>query len=289
MRNGSLLFLTLGLTVTVAPSWVRAADDKPAFADDKEKASYAIGVYCGNMIKRSNMDIDLNVVIATMRDAVAGKDLRLTDQQVRETLQSYQTESRKKIAEKNKKEGAAFLADNKGKPGVKTFNVALSETNQVEMQYKVVTEGSGALPGSNDTVTVKYRGTLINGKEFDNSEKRNTPSKFRINGVVRGWTEALTRMKVGSKWQIFIPPALGYGDIGNANIDPGATLIFDVELVATEAPPPMVQAQPLTSDIIKVPSADELKKGAKIEIIKPEDAAKQAEEAQKKKTGEDKK
>jgi FKBP-type peptidyl-prolyl cis-trans isomerase FklB len=270
------------LFVALAGSTVRAADDKPAFKDDKEKASYAVGMYCGNMIKRSNMEVDMDVVVAAMKDGLAGKEMRLNDQQAQETLRAYQQDARKKVAEKNKTEGAAFLQANKAKPGVKTFTVPLSETNSAEMQYKVITEGAGPTPGSNDTVSVKYRGTLINGKEFDNSEKSGGPRKFRVGGVIKGWTVALEKMKVGSKWELFIPPALAYGDMGNPSIEPGSTLVFEVELVGTEPPAPATPAQPLTSDIIKVPSADELKKGAKIEVIKPEEAARQAEEAKKK-------
>ncbi|HEY5914122.1 MAG TPA: FKBP-type peptidyl-prolyl cis-trans isomerase [Verrucomicrobiae bacterium] len=283
MRIGLGLIFAAGLGFTIAQAPARAADDQPAFKDDKEKASYAVGTSFGNMIKRSGMELDLDVAMAAMKDFLAGKEMRLTDMQVQETLRNYQMEARRKTAEKNKKEGAAFLAENKGKPGVKTLTVALSETNKVDLQYKVVTEGTGNKPGSNDTVTVKYRGTLIGGKEFDNSEKRGQPAKFRVNGVIKGWTAALEQMKVGSKWEVFIPSELAYGDMGNPNIEPGSTLIFDVELLGTEPPAAVAPPQPLTSDIIKVPSAEELKKGAKIEVIKPEDAAKMAQEEQKKK------
>jgi FKBP-type peptidyl-prolyl cis-trans isomerase FkpA len=135
-------------------------------------------------------------------------------------------------------------------------------------------------------VSVKYRGTFINGKEFDNSEKMGQPFKTKVGmGIIRGWTAALEKMKVGSKWELFIPSALAYGDMGRPNIEGGSTLIFEVELLGIEPPappPPQNTAQPLTSDIIKVPSAEELKKGAKIEVIKPEEAARQAAEAQKK-------
>ena len=270
------------LCLAAAPNLTWGADDKPAFKDDKEKASYAVGMYCGNMIKRSSMDVDMDVVVAAMKEALAGKELRLTDQQASETLRAYQQEARRKTAEKNKKEGAEFLEANAQKPGVKTLTVALSDTNKVDMQYKVITEGTGPTPGSNDTVSVKYRGTLLNGKEFDNSEKSGGPRKFRVNGVIKGWTAALEHMKVGSKWELFVPSALAYGDMGNPNIEPGSTLLFEVELVGTEPPAAATPAQPLTSDIIKVPSADELKKGAKIEVIKPEEAARMAAEAQKK-------
>ena len=186
-------------------------------------------------------------------------------------------EERRKTAEKNKKEGEAFLAENKKKPGIKTLDVKLPDGTTAEMQYKVITEGTGAIPKSNDTVTVNYRGTLINGKEFDSSAKHGgQPAKFQVNRVVRGWTEALERMKAGSKWELYLPSSLAYGDQGyGPNIEPGATLIFEMELLGMEAPPPPPPpAQPLTSDIIRVPSAEELKKGAKIEVIKPEDLEK---------------
>jgi FKBP-type peptidyl-prolyl cis-trans isomerase FklB len=217
---------------------------------------------------------------------LAGRDLKLTDQQAQEAWRSYQMESRtkqeemrKQQTEKNKKEGEAFLAENKKEPGVKTHTVTLANGTTAEMQYKVITEGTGAMPKSNDTVTVNYKGTLINGKEFDSSAKHGgQPAKFQVNRVVRGWTEALQMMKVGSKWKIYLPSALAYEDRGaGPNIEPGSTLIFEMELVSTETPappPPPAPPQPLTSDIIRVPSAEELKKGAKIEVIKPEDLEK---------------
>ena len=153
------------------------------------------------------------------------------------------------------------------------------------MQYKVITEGTGATPKTSDTVTVNYRGTLISGKEFDSSAKRPQPSKFPVTGVVKGWTEALQMMKVGSKWELYLPSDLAYGDRGfGQNIEPGTMLIFEMELLGIEAPATPAAAptaamskpsQPLTSDIIRVPSAEELKKGAKPEVIKAEDVDKQ--------------
>ena len=258
-----------------------AADDKPAFKDDKEKASYAVGIFFGNQLKRSNMDVDMNVVLGAASDVLAGKDLRLTEADASQTLRAYQQETRRKLAEKNKTEGDAFLEENKKKPGVQTVNVPLADGKTADLQYKVITEGKGEIPKSNDTVSVNYRGTLINGKEFDSSYKRGQPAKFMVNRVVKGWTAALEMMKVGSKWELYIPSSLAYGDAGNPSIEPGSTLLFEVELLAIEPPPaPTPAAQPLTSDIIKVPSADELKKGAKIEVIKAEDAAKIAQQAQ---------
>ena len=273
-----LLVASLGMA---AVHQAGAADDKPAFKDEKEKASYAIGIFFGNQIKRSNMDVDMNVVLGAASDVLAGKDLRLTDAEASQTLRTYQQESRTKLAEKNKKEGEAFLEENKKKPGVQTVSVPLPDGKTAELQYKVVTEGKGELPKSNDTVSVNYKGTLLNGKEFDSSYKRGQPAKFMVNRVVKGWTAALEMMKVGSKWDLYIPSSLAYGDAGNPSIEPGATLLFEVELVNIEAPAAAAPAaQPLTSDIIKVPSADELKKGAKIEVIKAEDAAKLAAQGQ---------
>jgi FKBP-type peptidyl-prolyl cis-trans isomerase FklB len=258
-----------------------AADDKPAFKDEKEKASYAVGVFFGNQIKRGNLDVDMNTVLQAATDVVDGKELRLTEAEASQTLRAYQQETRRKIGEKNKKEGQAFLEENKKKPGVQTVSVVQADGTTAELQYKILTEGNGEIPKSNDTVSVNYRGTLINGKEFDSSYKRGQPAKFMVNRVVKGWTTALEMMKVGSKWELYIPSGLAYGDAGNPSIEPGSTLLFEVELLAIEPPPAAAPAaQPLTSDIIKVPSADELKKGAKIEVIKAEDAAKIAQQAQ---------
>src|ERR1043165_5516705 len=252
MKNGIKLILAGGL----AAGWLQlcaGAEDKAAFKDDKDKASYGIGMYFGNQIKRGNLEVDMDAVVAAMKDVLAGKELKLTDAQGREAINAYQTESRKKVAEKNKKEGDAFLAENKKKPGVKTHDIKLADGTMAEMQYKVITEGTGAMPKSNDVVSVNYKGTLINGKEFDSSAKHGgQPAKFPVTRVVRGWTEALEMMKVGSKWELYLPSALAYGDRGfPPDISPGATLVFEIELVGIEPPaPPPAPAQPLTSDII---------------------------------------
>jgi len=238
-------------------------------------------MFFGNQIKRSKLDVDPDVVTAAMREVLAGKETKLNDQQAQEAIRDYQKAEQKKLADKNKQEGEAFLAENKKKPGVRTLEVKLADGTTAEMQYKVITAGTGEIPKSNDVVSVNYTGTFINGKEFDSTSKRGTPMKRAANQLIRGWTEALERMPIGSKWQIFLPSSLAYGDMGNPSIDPGSTLIFEMELLGKEAPAPMPTPQPLTSDIIKVPSAEELKKGAKIEVIKPEDAARMAAEAQK--------
>jgi hypothetical protein len=139
------------------------------------------------------------------------------------------------------------------------------------LQYRIITNGNGAIPKVNDIVTVNYRGTLIDGTEFDSSAKAGRPAQFEVNGVIVGWTEALTRMKIGSKWEVVLPPALAYKDFGNPGIPPGAVLIFEIELLdAKHQKPP----EPVTSDIVKLPSLEEMKKGAKIEVIKSESIGK---------------
>ncbi len=295
MRTGLKTGLTLGLAISLLQlsAWAQpapAASNTPTNApklspqEQKENMSYAIGTDIGNSLKRGNVDLDLDVLANALKDAINGKQSKFTDMQIREWINNWRQaarakfeEERKKTAEKNRKEGDAFLAENKKKPGIKTLDVKLPDGSTAELQYKVITEGSGSIPKSIDIVTVNYRGTLINGKEFDNSSKRgNQPFKTPVNRVVRGWTEALEHMKVGSKWEVYLPSTLAYGDNQSGpTIEPGSTLIFEMELTGIEAPPPpAAPPPPLTSDIIKVPSAEELKKGAKIEVIKAEDLEK---------------
>jgi FKBP-type peptidyl-prolyl cis-trans isomerase len=287
--GAALLQLATAAENAPASTNAAAAPPKPSPAELKQNMSYAIGMNIGNSMKRGGVELDVDAMTGAIKDVLAGRTPKLTDQQAREAMQAYQTEARAKheqvqreSAEKNKKEGAAFLAENKAKPGVKTQTVKLEDGTTADFQYKVITEGKGATPSTNDTVTVNYRGTLINGTEFDSSAKRGQPAKFPVTRVIRGWTEALQMMKTGSKWQLFIPSTLAYRDGGGPGIEPGSTLIFDVELVGVDAPQPPPPAQPLTSDIIRVPSAEELKKGAKIEVIKPEDLEKYTNAAAKK-------
>ncbi len=290
MRNGMKLFLVTVLGFALLQPALRAADDKAELKDQKAKVSYSIGMNIGNNLKRSGYDVDVDTLASAIKDVLTGKEPKLTEAQAREVLTSYskemnakREEERAQKAEKNRKEGEAFLAENKKKEGVKTHTVTLPDGKTAELQYKVLTEGTGPTPKSNDVVTVNYRGTLINGTEFDSSMKRGQPAKFPVTGVIKGWTEALLMMKTGSKWQLFIPSSLAYGDRGSGpTIEPGSTLIFEVELISAEPQAAPAPAQPLTSDIIKVPSADELKKGAKIEVIKPEDVEKRIKEQEKK-------
>jgi len=243
------------------------ADGTNILNDDKSRVSYAIGMMLGHGWKQKGIDVDCNWVFRGLQDAQSGGSSLMTGKEMQDTLNKFQQElaskqekMRREIAEKNKQAGEAFLAKNKGVRGVVTLPDGL--------QYTVIAKSTGASPGTNDTVAVKYRGTLIDGTEFDHSDK----AEFRIGRVIPGWTEALTRMKVGSRWRLFIPSELAYGQPGRPpRIEPNSVLIFDVELLSIK----QSEAQaPLTSDIIKVPSAEEMKKGAKIEVIKPQDLEK---------------
>jgi len=203
------------------------------FKNTLDKVSYSIGVDIGSSFKRQSLEVNPEFLASGIKDALAGKAL-LTEQEVRNTLMAYQQELqakqgeiRKQQAEKNKKEGDAFLAENKKKKGVKTLPSGL--------QYKVIKEGKGKSPQPTDAVVAHYQGTLIDGTEFDSSYKRGQPATFPVSGVIPGWTEALQLMKEGSKWQLFIPPHLAYGEQGNPRIPPNSTLIFEVELISVQS------------------------------------------------------
>ena len=209
----------------------------------KDKTSYAIGMNVGKGLHRDSVDIDPAILLRGLKDALAGGKTLLTDQEAQATLTALQNDLRKKqqelrqqATETNKKEGEAFLAANKTKDGV----VALPSG----LQYKILQEGTGPKPAPTDSVVCNYRGTLLDGKEFDSSYKRGQPATFPVNGVIKGWTEALQLMPVGSKWQLFVPSELAYGDRGaGADIKPGATLIFEVELLSIQ-PKAQLPAQP---------------------------------------------
>jgi len=278
MKRQILTIFGIGLLACAIHAEDKKADEKPSpFKDDKEKYGYAIGMSIGNNFKRQDVDVDLDSVAKGLKDTVMGHPTLLSEQEIQEVMKKFQTEmqakqqeKRKQQSEKNRKEGTAFLEGNKGKSGVITLPSG--------MQYKVLADGAGESPKATDSVTVNYRGTLIDGTEFDSSIKRGKPATFRVTGVIKGWTEALQMMKPGAKWQLWIPTDLAYGDRGyGPSVPPGAALIFEVELVSVKPPEVAASASgaPLTSDIIKVPSQEELKKGAKIETIKAEDIEKE--------------
>lgn len=191
----------------------------------KDKASYAMGMNLGTQLHRQGMTLDPALVARGMKDALAGGKTALTEEEARAAVIQLQTEAHQNTVATNRKEGETFLAANKTKDGV----VALPSG----LQYKILTHGDGPKPTASDTVTCNYRGALLNGKEFDSSYKRGHPESFPVSGVIKGWTEALQMMPVGSKWQLFIPSDLAYGDRGAPpDIGPGDTLVFDVELLS---------------------------------------------------------
>jgi FKBP-type peptidyl-prolyl cis-trans isomerase FklB len=204
--------------------------EKLVLKNQKEKISYILGMDIGNNLKRQSIDVDTSILARGVKDAFSGSQPMLTEQEIRETMAAFQKEmmaKQEELAKKNKKEGEAFLAGNKKKEGVKTLPSGL--------QYKVVKSGTGKKPKLTDTVTVHYRGTLVNGTEFDSSSRRGQPGSFQVNGVIPGWTEALQLMEEGAKWQLFIPSNLAYGEKGaGRDIGPDATLIFDIELISIQ-------------------------------------------------------
>jgi FKBP-type peptidyl-prolyl cis-trans isomerase FklB len=230
---GAVCIATIGL-----------AQDKAQLKDQKDKASYSIGYDIGETFKKQNVDLNPDALFGGLKDALAGKEATLTKEDREKTLQAFQKEmmekqmaASKEAATKNAAEGEKFLTENKKKDGVKTTASGL--------QYKVLKEGSGAAPKETDTVVTNYKGTLLDGTEFDSSYKRNEPASFPVNRVIKGWTEALQLMKPGAKYQLFIPSALAYGERGAGQlIGPNATLIFEVELLSIKAPEPAATVAP---------------------------------------------
>jgi FKBP-type peptidyl-prolyl cis-trans isomerase FklB len=209
-----------------------SAQTKPTLTTEKDKVSYIIGTDIAKNLKKQGIDIDPELLFKGLKDAFTDQKLLLSDEEIQQVMSAFQQEMMAKqskkageLAEKNQKEGDAFLAANKKKDSVVTLPSGL--------QYKVIVEGKGKIPALYDTVTTNYRGTLIDGTEFDNSYKRGEPATFPVSGVIPGWTEALQHMKVGSKWQLFVPSNLAYGERGaGQTIGPNATLIFEVELLS---------------------------------------------------------
>ncbi len=202
---------------------------------DKSTVSYGIGVDLGRNFKRLDLDIDLDQLAKGLKDAYTGKKLSVPDNELRNIMSAYQNELKvkqaaaiKNIGAANQKAGEAFLAENAKKDGVVTLPSGL--------QYKVIKQGDGKKPTETDTVECNYRGTLIDGTEFDSSNRVGKPVEFKVGSIIPGWQEALKLMPVGSKWQLFIPPQLAYGERGaGRDIGPNATLLFDVELLGIQA------------------------------------------------------
>ncbi|HMK57378.1 MAG TPA: FKBP-type peptidyl-prolyl cis-trans isomerase [Dissulfurispiraceae bacterium] len=232
MRKFVIAALSLALLTGQA-----VAEEKKAMSE-KEKLSYSMGYTQGTSMagffKAQSIDIDTNTFVKALKEGLSGTKPAMTDQEMREKVTTLQkelmakkAEQAKAVAEKNKKEGEAFLAENKKKEGVVTLPDGL--------QYKIITDGKGDKPKATDKVKVNYKGTLIDGTEFDSSYKRGEPVVFEVDKVIAGWTEVLQLMKTGSKWTVYIPSTLAYGEKGTGfAIGPNQTLIFDIELLSIE-------------------------------------------------------
>jgi len=207
------------------------AEEKLQLKEQKDKESYSLGYQFGQNLKGQGVDLNLEVYASGIRDALGGNESQMSQEEIRATIMDLQKRvmaAQQKVlkekAAKNLEEGKKFLVENQKKEGIKTLPSGL--------QYKVLAEGSGKMPKAENTVTVNYKGNLIDGTEFDSSYKRGQPATFQVKGVIKGWTEALQLMKEGSKWQLFIPPELAYGERGaGSTIPPNSTLIFEVELL----------------------------------------------------------
>jgi FKBP-type peptidyl-prolyl cis-trans isomerase FklB len=240
---GLVLLLTTPLMAQKNEPIDKPAAEKPPTATKADK-SYAIGINIGTNIKKDDLDIDLKEVLAGVTDGISGKKSRLTDEQLQTAMQALQYEIQQRAIakfEKIKKDGEAFLAANAKKPGV-------TETAS-GLQYKVIKSGKGASPKRTDRVSTHYHGTLLDGTVFDSSVERGKPVTFPVNRVIPGWTEALLKMKVGDKWQLFVPPDLAYGEAGTDDgaIGPNSVLVFEVELLGIEEPaetPPPTKKSP---------------------------------------------
>jgi FKBP-type peptidyl-prolyl cis-trans isomerase FklB len=205
------------------------------FKTQKDKFSYAVGINVGTSVgtnlRKQSLEFDPDLLVQGLKDALSGGTTLMTAQEAQAVVAEAQKEKKQQAGEANKKEGEAFLAANKTKEGVVTLPSGL--------EYKILKEGTGPKPTAGDSVSCNYRGTFINGTEFDSSYKRGQPATFPVGGVIKGWTEALQLMPVGSKWQLFIPSSLAYGEPGYPpQIGSNTTLVFEVELLSIESKGP---------------------------------------------------
>lgn len=222
------LILEISVLLFVLSAGMAQADTSNM--SDKEKLSYAIGAQFARNIQQQPFDLDTDTFVQAIRDTLNGKDLKLSADEIRQVLVDYQHQQIKlqeETAKKNKEDGDKFLAENSKRKGVKVLKSGL--------QYKVIKQGKGPKPTLDSTVVVHYKGTLLNGKEFDSSYNREKgePVTIALNHVIKGWQEAVSMMPVGSKWEVYVPPDLAYEDRANGpDITPNSTLIFDIELIA---------------------------------------------------------
>lgn len=227
MKRGLLSIMILGMLIQA--SWA----EEPILKDQKTRDSYSLGYEFGENLRNQGLDMNVDTLLTAVREALEGKKPALTPEEIRDTMQQLrkkmltkQEQRTRESAIKTAEEGRAFLTANKLKEGVTTLPSGL--------QYKVLRDGNGPSPQATDAVKVHYRGTLVNGAEFDSSYRRDEPTTVNVNGVIRGWTEALQMMKTGSKWQLFVPAELAYGKRQFGRIPPNSMLIFEVELLSIE-------------------------------------------------------
>jgi FKBP-type peptidyl-prolyl cis-trans isomerase FklB len=233
-----IVVFSLGLLVNLCLS-----EEKPQVSDPKYKDSYSLGFQFGDSLKKQKLEINTEVMVQAIHDAMAGKEPQLSEEEMKTTLgdmrkkvMAAQQKAMEEQGAKNLAEGKAFLAENGKKEGVVTLPSGL--------QYKVLKDGTGKTPQATDSVTVHYRGTLMDGTEFDSSYSRNNPSTFKVSAVIAGWTEALQLMKEGAKWQLFIPAELAYKERGMPpRIAPNSPLIFEVELISVNSGTPGITPQ----------------------------------------------
>jgi FKBP-type peptidyl-prolyl cis-trans isomerase FklB len=245
LQRKLIVTIGIGLLTTFAAMAQDAPDAKAAPPIDKDKLSYALGMNFGSNFKKQGLDVDPATFYKAFTEAYGGGKTTMTEDEMRAVLTAAAADFRKKQAsmqavkaEETQKEGEKFLTENKTKEGVVTLPSGL--------QYKILKAGAGEKPTLDDTVVCNYKGTLINGTEFDASEKHGGPATFPVKGVIAGWTEALQLMPVGSKWQLFVPSNLAYGPQGPPDIGPNATLIFEVELVSIQKGAAPAAGQPGT-------------------------------------------
>jgi FKBP-type peptidyl-prolyl cis-trans isomerase len=253
MKNIGVAMIILALAL---PTLVRAEDVKQELKTQDEKVSYALGMEIGHSFKELKVNVDLKLFLQSIEATMTGGKTLLTTEEAQKVMQEFSMQKQQEMAKvrqekgsKNKTDGEAFLAANKAKPEVKTTPSGL--------QYIITKEGSGLQPKETDTVKVNYKGTLIDGTEFDSSYKRGEPATFPLNGVIKGWTEGLQLLKVGGQAKLFIPSDLAYGERGaGPQIGPHSTLIFEVELLEIVKEKPDAGAPQAPTGDVKAPTGE---------------------------------
>src|ERR1044071_396971 len=236
MKIGFHLMLAAWLGATATSLAAAGTNSAAEFKDDREKASYAIGMAWGSVLKNSHMDVDLDLIVKIMKSTLAGQSNKLSDLEAQQAIQTYQQAQIHALSEKNSKAGATFLAEQRRKAGVQAQTVMLQDGSTNEFLYKVLVEGSGEVPQANDLVKINYTGKLPDGKEINGSYGKAEGVQLPLMRVpLRGLAEALQRMKPGAKWELYLPAALAFGERGMLNVEPGSPIVIQVELLSAEA------------------------------------------------------